>query len=108
MRNEKGHRSAMPRAPHDKPVLIAAGLDAPDIFATGAVGAFVNNGNFHITLVARRGDYGHLPNQLTDVAIGRLVMPLPATEQMARFLGDCLETIKRQAAVDTNVSRRLQ
>jgi hypothetical protein len=98
----------MPSAPDDKPIPIAASLDAPDIFADAAVGAFVNNGNVHITLVARRGDYGSLPSRLTDVAIGRLVMPLPAAEQMVQFLGDCLETIKQQGTVDTNASRTLQ
>ena len=66
---------------NDKPIPIAASLDAPDIFADGAVGAFVNNGNVHITLVARRGDYDSLPSRLIDVEIGRLVMPLPAGEQ---------------------------
>jgi hypothetical protein len=92
----------------EKSIPIVANPDGPDIFADGAVGAFLTNGNVHITLVARRCDYSSQPSTLSDVVIGRLVMPLPAAEKMASFLGDCLETMKRQTAVETNALRTLQ
>jgi hypothetical protein len=91
-----------------KPVPFVANLNAPDLFASGAFGAFVDKGNVHITLVARRCDYSSDPNILTDVVIGRLVMPLSATEQMVQFLENCLNTIKQQDPPDTDLSRILQ
>jgi hypothetical protein len=92
----------------DNPIPVVSNLGAPDIFADGAFGAFVTNGNIHITLVSRRCDYSTQPNSLSDVVIGRLVMPLAAAEKMAQFLGDCLETVKRQGSLAASVSARLQ
>jgi hypothetical protein len=92
----------------EKPIPILANLDAPDIFAESAYGAFITNGNVHITLVARRSDHGNSSGNLVDVVIGRLIMPLAAAEKMAQFVGDCLEAIKSQASVATNAQRTLQ
>ena len=92
----------------EKPVPIIPNLDAPDIFSDGAYGAFVTNGNVHITLVARRSDHSNPSGHLADVVIGRLIMPLDAAEKMVRFVGDCLEAIKPQTLIDTNVQMTLQ
>jgi hypothetical protein len=92
----------------DNPIPVVPNLGAPDIFADGAFGAFVTNGNIHITLVSRRCDYSINPNSLSDVVIGRLVMPLTAAEKMVQFLGNCLESVKRQGSLTASVSGRLQ
>jgi hypothetical protein len=92
----------------EKPIPIIANLDAPDIFSDGAYGAFVANGNVHITLVSRRSDYSNSSGHLADVVVGRLIMPLGAAEKMVRFVGDCLQAIKPQALIAPDIRRTLQ
>jgi hypothetical protein len=93
----------------EKPVPVVSNLDAPDSYADGAYGVFVTNGNVHITLVARRCDYSNnRSGHLADVVIGRLIMPISATEKMVQFIGDCLQAIKPQTSVTMDVSRILQ
>jgi hypothetical protein len=71
---------------------------APDVFADGCVGAFLNNGNVHMTFTSRRCDYSQQPNIFSDMVIGRLVMPFAAAENMASFLTKFVEQMKKQAA----------
>jgi hypothetical protein len=68
---------------------------APDVFTDRVTGAFLNNGNVHITLVSRRCDYSKNPPFFSDVVIGRLVMPFNETEAAARFLLDFVERMKK-------------
>jgi hypothetical protein len=92
----------------EQPVPVIANLNAPDIFSDGAYGAFVTNGNVHITLVARRSDHSNSSGHVTDVVIGRLIMPLVAAEKMAKFVGDCLQVIKTQGSIAASVQMTLQ
>jgi hypothetical protein len=92
-----------------KPIPIIANGAAPDIFSNGAYGAFVTNGNVHITLVAQRSDHGgNPPGRLTDVVIGRLIMPIGAAEKMVKFVGDCLEATKLPLSISPDIQRTLQ
>jgi hypothetical protein len=91
-----------------KPIPIIANLDAPDIFSDGAYGAFITNGNVHITLVTRRSDHGNPSGHLTDVVIGRLIMPIGAAEKMVKFVGDCLEATKLPLSISPDMQRTLQ
>jgi hypothetical protein len=69
-------------------------IGAPDVFADAVVGAFLTNGNVHMTFVTRRCEYSVEPNVFSDVVIGRLVMPLAAVENMAQFLWDYVQRMK--------------
>jgi hypothetical protein len=71
-------------------------IGAPDVFADGLIGAFLDNGNVHMTFVSRRCDYSRNPNFFSDVVIGRLIMPLAAAENAAKFLSDFVERMKAQ------------
>jgi hypothetical protein len=65
---------------------------APDFFATGATGFFLNQGNVHITFEALRVDHTSSPGPVNRVVIGRLVMPLAAAQGMAAGLYDFLKS----------------
>jgi hypothetical protein len=82
----------------EQPVVLVDNLGAPDVFADGCIGAFLTNGNVHMTLTCRRCDYTKQPNVFSDVVIGRLVMPLAAVENMAQFLGDFATRMRSQLA----------
>jgi hypothetical protein len=92
----------------ERPITVIANLDAPDLFSDGAYGAFVTNGNVHITLVARRSDHSNPSGHLTDVVIGRLIMPISAADEMVKFIGDCLRAMQHQKTRAKNIHRRLQ
>ncbi len=66
---------------------------APDLFADGATGFFVLNGNMRITLEAARVSHDACPGPINRVVIGRLVLPLSAAEALAE---DILAFIERQ------------
>src|SRR5258707_12646480 len=69
---------------------------SPDVFADAAAG-FVNlNGNIRITLESLRVDHIAVPGPMARVVIGRLVMPLPAAEALARGLLDFIEQQRTQ------------
>jgi hypothetical protein len=76
------------------PITVVDNLCAPDVLADAMIGAFLTNGNVHMTLVARRCDYSKHPNIFSDVVIGRLVMPFAAAENMAKFIGDFTKRMK--------------
>ena len=73
----------------------------PDFFADGAAGFFNLNGNIKITLSSFRVDHGTAPGPVSRVVVGRLVMPLPAAEALAKEL---LAFIERQKTADASQS----
>jgi hypothetical protein len=81
---------------------------APDVFADAVAGAFLTNGNVHMTFLSRRCDYSQNPNVFTDVIIGRLVMPFAAVENAVNFLSDFVERMKKQLANPPDAPRTLQ
>lgn len=83
-----------PATERDTVVLIDNPL-APDVFADRIAGAFLTNGNVHMTFLSRRCDYTKTPNVFQDVVIGRLVMPFAEAEGTARFLLDFVERMKK-------------
>jgi hypothetical protein len=78
------------------PVTTVDNIGAPDVFADGLAGAFLTNGNVHMTFVTRRCDYTKQPNLFSDLVIGRLIMPLAAVENVAQFLNGYLERLRTQ------------
>jgi hypothetical protein len=80
------------------PIPVIDNIGAPDVFADRVSGAFLTNGNVHISLVSRRCDHSKQPGVFSDVVIGRLVMPFAAAEELVRFLGDFVERMKKQIA----------
>jgi hypothetical protein len=85
-------------APEETPIKLVDNIGAGDVFVDAFVGAFLTNGNVHITLASRRCDYTQQPSVFSDVVIGRLVMPLAAAENAAQFLTDFVERMKKQLA----------
>jgi hypothetical protein len=81
--------------PNEAVVPIIDDSAAPDVFADRIAGAFLANGNVHITLLSRRCDYSRQPNFFSDVVMGRLVMPFPEVENMARLLLDFVDRMKK-------------
>ena len=71
---------------------------APDVFADAIIGAFLKDGNVHMTFASRRCDYTKDPNLYVDVVIGRLILPLAVAEHMVQFLGQTLPTLKSAMA----------
>ena len=65
---------------------------APEVFAEGATGFLLFNGNVHITLTAPRSNYGVEPPIISRVVIGRLVMPLNGAQNLAVGLYDFLKS----------------
>jgi hypothetical protein len=90
-------RTSPPKPPEPE-IRIVDNPGAPEVFANGVIGAFLNNGNIHITLGSRRCDYSRQPNVFTDVVIGRLVIPFAAAENAVQFLADFMERMKQIAA----------
>ncbi len=83
----------------DEPKLaIIPNVGASDVFADHIVGAFLTNGNVHMTFAARRCDYSVQPNVFVDAVIGRLVMPMVAVENMIEFLSGFVARMKEQPA----------
>jgi hypothetical protein len=64
---------------------------APEIFAEGAVGFFLNHNNVHLTLTALRADHRSSPSPINRVVIGRLVLPLAGAQGLAVGLYDFLK-----------------
>ena len=65
---------------------------APEVLATEVVGFLFFNGNVHITLAAPRSNYGVDPPVVSQVVIGRLVMPLNGAQNLAVGLYDFLKS----------------
>ena len=96
-------------SPEDPPAQFVDNVGSGDVFADAVAGAFLTNGNVHITLVSRRCDYSRQPNVFSDVVIGRIVMPLVAVENAAQFLTDFVERMKKQLAnPQANAPKTLQ
>jgi hypothetical protein len=55
-----------------------------DLFADGAAGLFLFNGNLRITLETNRADHGTTPPTTNHFVVARLVMPVAGAEAMAR------------------------
>jgi hypothetical protein len=87
----------MAKIPEDKPIPTVDNILSPDIFADGVAGVFLNNGNVHITFFSRRCDYSKVPNEFSNVVIGRLVMPFSGADNMVNFLAEFVERMKKQA-----------
>jgi len=93
----------------EQPVTLVDNLGAPDFFADGCIGAFLTNGNVHMTLTSRRCDYTKQPNVFSEVVIGRMVMPLAAAENMVNFLSDFVVRMREQLAnMPADAPRTLQ
>jgi hypothetical protein len=90
----------------ETPVPLIDNIGAPDVFADRVVGAFLTNGNVHMTFCSRRLDHTKTPGTFSDLVIGRLVMPFAATENMIEFLEDFVARMKAQAASVGDTSKR--
>jgi hypothetical protein len=71
---------------------------APDVFADGASGFFMLSGLVRITLESARPNHSTPPGLLNRVVIARLVLPVPAAEELAKGLLDFLQRQKGQQA----------
>ncbi len=81
--------------PEDAPIPVVDNPLAPDVFADRLAGAFLTNGNVHMTFLSRRCDYSKRPNIFSEVVIGRLVIPFAEAEATAKFLLDFVERMKK-------------
>ena len=63
---------------------------APEVFATEAVGFFVNSGVLHITFASARVNHVSNPGPVNRVVISRLAMPVAAAQGLAVGLYDFL------------------
>lgn len=64
---------------------------APEIFATAFTGCANMNGVIGLTLETARCDHSHSPANLERVVVGRLVLPIPAAQQLVASLNAFLE-----------------
>lgn len=88
----------MTNVPEEPKIIFVDNFGAPEVFSDGVVGAFLTNGNVHITFASRRCDYSQTPGAFTDAVMGRLIMPFGAVENTLKFLGDFVERMKKQLA----------
>jgi len=65
---------------------------APEVFATGVSGFWINGGNIHITFEAARVNHVTSPGPLNRVVIGRLVLPISGAQGLAAGLYDFLKS----------------
>ena len=77
---------------------------APDVFADAATGFFVVNGHIKITFESARVDHSSSQGPVSRVVIGRLVMPIPAAEALARGLLDFLTQQRQGNTPQANVT----
>jgi hypothetical protein len=70
---------------------------APDVFADGLTGVYVLGGCLRMSFEVARMDNTTSPGALNRVEIGRLVMPIDAAENMAKFVLDFITRLKTQA-----------
>jgi hypothetical protein len=75
----------------EKPIKFVDNPLAPEVFASGATGFFVSNGNVTITFESLRADHGDTPGPLSRVAVSRLVMPASGAHGLAVGLFDFLD-----------------
>ena|SRR5689334_255920 len=66
---------------------------APEVFAEGALGFLLKDGNVHLTFSAARVDHRTSPGPINRVVVGRVVMPLAGARGLVIGLG---EFLKRQ------------
>src|SRR4051812_6872148 len=64
---------------------------APEVFAEGALGFFLKDGNVHVTFSAPRVDHRTSPGPINRVVVGRVVMPLAGAHGLALGLYDFLK-----------------
>ncbi len=64
---------------------------APEIFASGVSGFFVNSGNISITFESARVNHIATPGPINRVVIGRLVMSIAGAQNLALGLYDFLK-----------------
>ena len=98
----------MANVPDDPPIAVGNDPSAPEVFVDGAAGVFLNNGNIHITFTSRQCDYSRQPNVFTDKVVARLVMPFSGAENLAQFLTEFVDRMKRQAASPTDAQKTIQ
>ncbi len=65
--------------------------NAPEIFASGATGFFVANGNITITFESARADHSASPGPVYRAVVGRVILPAAAAQGLAVGLFDFLE-----------------
>jgi hypothetical protein len=71
---------------------------APEVFADGATGWFLMNGNIRITFESARVNHITSPGPLNRVVVGRLVLPLERAEEMAKGLLQFIANMKAQTS----------
>jgi hypothetical protein len=76
--------------PHSPPKLIDA-AHAPELFADGVSGFFVQNGNLHIAFEASRADHALNPAPIRREIVARIVMPAAGARALAISLFDFLK-----------------
>ncbi len=64
---------------------------APEIYASGATGFFVSNGNITITFESARADHSESPGPVFRQAVARIVIPAAGAQGLAVGLFDFLE-----------------
>jgi hypothetical protein len=55
---------------------------APEFFATGMSGCWVNEGNIHLTFEAVRVNHVTTPGPVNRVVVVRLILPILATQRL--------------------------
>ena len=78
-----------PKAPPPGTVIDAP--HAPEVFATDAIGFFVNDGVVRITFASARASHVSNPAPINLVVIGRLAMPTRTAQALAVGLYDFLK-----------------
>ncbi|EYD75872.1 hypothetical protein Rumeso_02654 [Rubellimicrobium mesophilum DSM 19309] len=71
---------------------------APDLFVDGVSGFFFRNGSVRITFHSSRAKHTAPPGPISNVVVGRLVMPVDAAEHMARQILEALERRRAEPA----------
>lgn len=63
---------------------------APELFASGASGFFIFNGNVVITFESARVDHSISPGPVNRVVVGRVVLPIAGAQGLVLGLHDIL------------------
>lgn len=86
--------AAKPEDKSESPIAFLDNPHAPDIYADMAGGLFLHNGLMRITLTSTRVNHITNPGPASNVVIGRVVMPAPFAEGMARGILELIEKMK--------------
>ena len=74
------------------PAALIDNPQAPEWYATEAVGFMNTLGNIHITLAAPRATHTTVPGPVNRVVIGRIVLPVAGAQALAAGLYDFLKS----------------